>query len=448
MWISKDSVSYTLYNHDADSNSICSQCDNGSEFKGALEELCKKLNVKIIHGAPYKPATQGSVESANRTFKRRLQALQAERGTKDWVSVLPQMAIAMNQTRPRGLPVGITPFEVHFGRKPHWESSLSDEYIVLPPDSEDEDDLVDIQASINSDTAITSNDIMEDVQESDFEGSNFEESIQAEVEALEVEDAFRQEIEGPTYGPQAQDGLTALERRIMSFQETAREKLIAKSKQQNVVTFKEQEIATLHIPAKLRRAGEAMRLPVRIFEEKHGGRYTLISSHGRLAGNYTHGDLNKVAFWTGVNLGCNIPTGLPETDFMGNVVGVANFTGTITLNVAVQLVNNRDSIRKCQIAGRANQRVRRRGAGKANRGVNRDAAATRSEVLRSREVLADPFLSPERTSSSSLASDPPPPPLGIQTISCEGGKRKTFEYFAIEPFKDYQPLILEGRRRK
>ena len=38
------------------------QCDNGGEFNGALLELCEKVKVKVVNGAPYKPSTWCSVE--------------------------------------------------------------------------------------------------------------------------------------------------------------------------------------------------------------------------------------------------------------------------------------------------------------------------------------------------------------------------------------------------
>lgn len=95
------------------------QCDNRTEFKGALVELCNKVKVRVINGALYKPLTQGSVESANSTFKRRLKAGQKEKGTRDWGRFLPCIAIAMNIVS-LGIEAGTLPNEVHFSREPHW----------------------------------------------------------------------------------------------------------------------------------------------------------------------------------------------------------------------------------------------------------------------------------------------------------------------------------------
>jgi transposase InsO family protein len=57
------------------------QFDNGNEFKGAVSELAKQLGIRIIRGRPYHPQTQGSIERANRTFKKRLTAFQLAKGT-------------------------------------------------------------------------------------------------------------------------------------------------------------------------------------------------------------------------------------------------------------------------------------------------------------------------------------------------------------------------------
>lgn len=39
----------------------CVQCDNGGEFKGVMPKVCGDLNVKIIHGRPHHPQSQGKV---------------------------------------------------------------------------------------------------------------------------------------------------------------------------------------------------------------------------------------------------------------------------------------------------------------------------------------------------------------------------------------------------
>ena len=122
---------------------FCRCCDNGPEFKGSVKELCKTLGVRIIHGRPYHPQTQGSVERANRTFKKRLLALQMAKGTSRWVELLPELALTINTTTSHALPRRKTPFEVWFSCKFHWLSPQPKDPEDNDQDEED-DDLEDI----------------------------------------------------------------------------------------------------------------------------------------------------------------------------------------------------------------------------------------------------------------------------------------------------------------
>jgi len=46
-------------------------CDNGSEFKGDVDDLLARRNppIKTIRGRAYHPQTQGSIEKANDIFR-------------------------------------------------------------------------------------------------------------------------------------------------------------------------------------------------------------------------------------------------------------------------------------------------------------------------------------------------------------------------------------------
>lgn len=104
----------------------------------------------MIYGRAYHPQTQGSMESANRTFKSWLRSLQIHKGVNTWVSLLPELALVLNTCTSVALPGKTTPFEVWFGQKPHWinyqlednESSPQPESIDNHLDIEDDDELV------------------------------------------------------------------------------------------------------------------------------------------------------------------------------------------------------------------------------------------------------------------------------------------------------------------
>lgn len=83
-----------------------------------MAEVCKRRAIKIIRGRAYHPQSQGSIEIANRIFKRRLQAARSDTGIKSWMKLLPIIAWVINTTATSALPKGNTPYEVWFGRKP------------------------------------------------------------------------------------------------------------------------------------------------------------------------------------------------------------------------------------------------------------------------------------------------------------------------------------------
>ena len=66
----------------------------------------------MIRGRAYHPQTQGTVEVANRTFKKRLGTLQAQKGQSNWAALLPELALVINTTTSRALPHHKIPFEV------------------------------------------------------------------------------------------------------------------------------------------------------------------------------------------------------------------------------------------------------------------------------------------------------------------------------------------------
>jgi hypothetical protein len=44
-------------------------CDNGGEFMAEVKRECEAHGIKLTHGAPYHPQTQGLVERTNKTLQ-------------------------------------------------------------------------------------------------------------------------------------------------------------------------------------------------------------------------------------------------------------------------------------------------------------------------------------------------------------------------------------------
>jgi hypothetical protein len=213
------------------------RCDNRTEFKGEVAQLCKELSIRIIRGRPYHPQTQGTLERANCTFKRRLGALQAQRGRSDWVALLLELALVINTTTTRALPRHKTPFEVWFGRKPRWITA------GLIDDTDDEDQ--DLQ------------------DDTDNDSSDDEDPVLSKIEAQVVTNNAKLHAQ------------------------------IIKANSGQSAVFTDRAIATLQILLKLRLATEPSRLPVRVLEYKNG-QYKLQSRHRRLAGRFQGRELNSI----------------------------------------------------------------------------------------------------------------------------------------------------------
>jgi len=177
-----------------------------------LASFAKELSIRMIRGWAYYPQTQGTVEVANCTFKKRLGTLQAQKGQSNWVALLPELALVINTTTSRALPRHKTPFEVWFGRKPHWITAG-------PMEDADEVDIYD---------------------ETDAESDDDGDLVLTEIEARVVANNARLHAQMI----KANSGRSAL--------------------------FMDGSIVTLQIPPKLRLAIEPSRLPVRVLEYKMG----------------------------------------------------------------------------------------------------------------------------------------------------------------------------------
>lgn len=72
--------------------------DNGTEFKGQFEELCKELDIKIRHTRSYTPQANGIVETANKAVRKLIRYLMVQNNTYRWSSYLNDIENNRNTT--------------------------------------------------------------------------------------------------------------------------------------------------------------------------------------------------------------------------------------------------------------------------------------------------------------------------------------------------------------
>lgn len=92
------------------------QCDNGLEFQGvSMKTLLEKHNIKIIHGRPYYPQSQGKCERSNQILRRKIMFACRRKEGFNWVSGLQSIAHSINISSKRVLG-NMSPFQVYYQR--------------------------------------------------------------------------------------------------------------------------------------------------------------------------------------------------------------------------------------------------------------------------------------------------------------------------------------------
>ena len=96
------------------------QHDQGREFDGAVIKMCKTLSIKVVKGRPYYAQSQGKVERANRSFKKKLMHdfLVMGKAGVNWIKLLPEYAKSLNEDLQEELSWKC-PFGIYYGRKPN-----------------------------------------------------------------------------------------------------------------------------------------------------------------------------------------------------------------------------------------------------------------------------------------------------------------------------------------
>lgn len=93
------------------------QSDNGKEFiNQQVVALCAEWKIQFVHGAPYKPQTQGGVERGNGVCKEKLRASIEESPQRSFNEHLLYVQWQMNTTY--RVSIKTTPYQLAFNRAP------------------------------------------------------------------------------------------------------------------------------------------------------------------------------------------------------------------------------------------------------------------------------------------------------------------------------------------
>jgi transposase InsO family protein len=120
--------------------------DRGGEWYAAFSQLCKKLGIKIVHGAAHSPWVQGLVERANQQLERSLGAYQRQHGVDQWERFLPNAVFALRVAKQRS--TGHSPFKIMYGVEARLPEGLEPAAGPILPITAEEDELKQRQAGM------------------------------------------------------------------------------------------------------------------------------------------------------------------------------------------------------------------------------------------------------------------------------------------------------------
>ncbi|XP_071079984.1 uncharacterized protein [Haliotis cracherodii] len=130
------------------------QCDQGSEFKGAVNQLCIEMGTKIVRSRAHHPQSQGKSERSHRDWKSHLEFDHSKHGDGEsfnWVEKLRAYARIHNESIHSAL--GCSPYKAMLGCPPvHFKNLLRAGSTVDAYSCSEEDELCELSAESDEDT--------------------------------------------------------------------------------------------------------------------------------------------------------------------------------------------------------------------------------------------------------------------------------------------------------
>jgi hypothetical protein len=337
----------------------------------------------MIRGRAYHPQSQGSIEIANGTLKKRLQDCMASSGRKDWAALLLDVAFELNTSSCSVLPGRKTPFDIWFGRQRYWITQEQ----LLDDDTEDDEDAVadglEVQSEDgNADTGSTEA----------TEPATAIEATQTVAEEVLIPDDEPEDDADDSSSVSSDGGfdISQHEAQVAEYNMHIHE-LMKRKGAATAKTFSNFEIATLFVPKKLRLNTEQCRIAVRILNSNSTG-YQLLSRHGIIKGRFQGNVLNKITDDLIVDIiGSCVPIQPLMTDKGKPIIR--------TLAATVRLDHHRPSVAVTQRMGRSKKAPKRK-PGKRSRRVQTPEPEFHG-------FASSPPASPSTSCTSSTLSSPP-----------------------------------------
>ena len=285
------------------------QCDNGKEFKGAVLHILQRHGIKLINSTPRHPQSQGLVEQGNSVVERKLRALMAERGTREWGSLLVEVSIAMNSEVHSTLR--LTPYEIVFNQRMRiddWVPIEEREQAMLHMAQDEKDRMVrEIEEELENtseiderytppflraptrvaihDSWLFTSSASNSSSTSDSELSSIDASLTSSHEH-QLQHEIQQQLESSALQLHREKIITQVRSKSSKDRERMITKYNTKRQSQLPRTFEIGDYVTVFIPRQDRSASDDRRLAARVIALPHANRYQLQTDFGILKHHY------------------------------------------------------------------------------------------------------------------------------------------------------------------